>query len=221
MRGWSSGGFFLSHFRRRSACPEAEAVVAGFKEREKYPIVIVPADPILSSSGKDAIDDAKQRVDEKYLATVSTARQLTGDEMDEVREMRENNEEVPSDLWASYERTWVEVFHRRTISRDLLVIHDRGRIIKPVILFEDMSNPELTARQSQIMIEKELADPLSSLIQKRHFKTIFLQHILQTAGLWNEAGFIWSMVLDTRDLNEFVTFVQSKRPADPMWRRVA
>ena len=105
--------------------------------------MIVPADPVLAASGKDVIEDAKWHLDQVYLDTVSTARQLTRDEMDEVREMKENNEEIPSDLKPAYERTWVEMFHRKSISRDLLVTHDRGRIIDRVILFEDMSDPKL------------------------------------------------------------------------------
>ncbi|RYD84429.1 MAG: hypothetical protein EOP84_05510 [Verrucomicrobiaceae bacterium] len=182
-----------------------------YKESQKYPVVIVPSDPVLAASGKDVIDDAKWHLDQVYLDTVSTARQLTRDEMDEVREMKENNEEIPSDLKASYERTWVEMFHRKSISRDLLVTHDRGSIIDRVILFEDMSDPKLVSLQSQIMMEKELDDPITTLIQKRHLRTLLLQIFLRSAGLWNEEGFVWSMVIDTRDLDEFIALVQKHK----------
>lgn len=182
-----------------------------YKEGQKYPVEIVPADPVLAALGKDVIDDAKWHIEQVYLDTVSTAPQLTRDEMDEVLEMKENNEEIPVELKASYERTSVEVFHRESISRDLLVTHDRGRIIGRVTLFEDMGNPKLVSLQSQIMMEKELDDPITTLIQKRHLRTLLLQIFLRSAGLWNEEGFVWSRVIDTRDLDQFVSLVQKHK----------
>ena len=183
-----------------------------YKERQNYPIEIVPADRLLANAGKDWIDDAKQRVDEKYLDTVTNARQLTYDEMDEVRGLIESNEVVPSELRASFDRTRVELFYREPISKDLLVTHEGGRFIPRVLLFEDMINPEVVRLQTQILKEKEFTDPIIKVIPSRHFRTLLLQRALFSAGLWNEVGFEWSRVIDTRDLDEFITLVQRHKP---------
>lgn len=182
-----------------------------YKRRQKYPTLIIPADPLLAVRGKDQLQFGQDKVDAAYVAALTSAPQLSSEEIDLVKEQMDSNEAIPDRVRASFDRTLIELIYRQPISADLIFMHDRGRFARKVETFEDLIEPEKVARRSSALFTADLDDPLLKVTSSHHFRVIYLQKALLAAGLWDGKRFIWTAEIDTRDLTEFIKFVSDHK----------
>ncbi len=183
-----------------------------FKLRQNYPIEIIPVDPLMSDRGKDYLQSGKDKVDDKYVRRLMNARQLSRDELTIVREQVERNGVVPDSIMAAYDRTWIEIFYRQTITPALIYLHEKGRFQATVGRFEGFTRPSDVKMTTWVLQTTDFKDPFHKVIHSNHFQILFLQKALVAAGLWDGSAFAWGKEIDTRDLTEFVKLVQELKP---------
>ncbi len=189
-----------------------------YKSNVGWNIVKVSADKAESLEGKTFYNIGLAIKTEEDIEAILNATPLEQEAFEELQEKwGDNDEEISREEIYSYYRTSVELFYRRPISRDLIVLDNKGNFRHKVTTFEAISNKVKISEWTKAKKKSSSDDKLVNLIHEKIFKdrrsaNILLYELLSTSPIFSNGSFDENERICGDDLSRLAEFSLKVKP---------
>ena len=181
-----------------------------YKKRQDFEVDQVVADDEARAVGSELLKFGRAFRDEDLANKLLAAAPLKRAAFIDIRRRFEANYAVSQLEWLSYERTRLELFYRRPLSRQLITLDDRGKYRSKVKVFELMTHPLLgLSHQPARVFEEKRARFVKSVGDTARSAIA----VLGQTPLMRQGQFDLAMAISMHDLKPFVQFVRERKAA--------
>jgi hypothetical protein len=180
------------------------------KRQQGWTVNIIERDDAAAERGKITKKVGRRISDEKRADKLMGARWLDEREYRTIYKQIMDRETIPdADRWA-YERKWLEMFYRQTITRDLIEVDERGRFRERLETFEIVDR--IMQRPDLYPVDALFLDPTTA-IAKRFVTPALLEKAVAVAFLLTRTPLIkdgqWQVMatVTKADLKDFTAAV--------------
>jgi cytochrome c-type biogenesis protein CcmE len=182
---------------QRASKNDLKANFIRHKEKQGFVIEYIGKDEDAFAEGRGVLAKGKRMDDENYAKAILSAKSLTPAQYSELREAVQAGERPSDTQQFSYERTNLERFYRKPVSKDLIRLDNRGQFRRRVKLFESVfEDPELTRLNFQ-------SEGRSRFVTTTVSKATTILMLLQITPLITGDKFNSEAVIQHSDLTKF------------------
>lgn len=189
-----------------------------YRKSQGWEVEDVLFDDEIREEGRLFFKIGKDITKEENIVAVLNAPVLNRVEYAKIEDMLDDEDAVISpEMWASFQRTRLEVFYQEPISRELLKRDRGGKYRRAVIMFEQFSTIGDKPYQQFLDTYSRFRDNkhkklLEKLFVDRPTQCVLIHGLLSTTPFFEKGVFDTTVVFTTKDLQKFVRASTKLKP---------